>query len=41
MVVKRSLTLREECRLRILENRYLRRIFDPKQRKWGMEKDSK
>jgi hypothetical protein len=26
----RSLTLREECRLRIFENRVLRRIFGPK-----------
>ena len=25
-----SLTLREECRLRVLENRALRRIFGPK-----------
>jgi hypothetical protein len=25
-----SLTLREECRLRFLENRVLRRIFEPK-----------
>jgi hypothetical protein len=25
-----SLTLREECRLRVLENRVLRRIFGPK-----------
>ena len=25
-----SLTLREECRLRVLENRILRRIFGPK-----------
>ena len=26
----RSLTLREECRLRVFENRILRRIFGPK-----------
>jgi hypothetical protein len=26
----RSLTLREECRLRVFENRVLRRIFGPK-----------
>ena len=26
----RSLTLREECRLRVFENRILRRIFEPK-----------
>jgi len=25
-----SLTLREECRLRVLQNRALRRIFGPK-----------
>ena len=25
-----SLTLREECRLRVFENRILRRIFEPK-----------
>jgi hypothetical protein len=25
-----SLTLREKCRLRVLENRILRRIFEPK-----------
>ena len=25
-----SVTLREECRLRVFENRVLRRIFDPK-----------
>ena len=32
-----SLTLREECRLRVIENRILRRIFGPKRdenRKW-------
>jgi hypothetical protein len=33
-----SLTLREECRLRVFENRVLRRIFGPKRdevtRKW-------
>jgi hypothetical protein len=27
MIVKQSLTLREECRIRVLENRILRRIF--------------
>ena len=26
----RSLTLSEECRLRVFENRILRRIFEPK-----------
>jgi hypothetical protein len=30
-----SLTLREECRLRVFENRVLRRIFGPKT-EWGM-----
>ena len=25
-----SLTLREECRLRVFENRMLRRVFEPK-----------
>ena len=30
MVVKQSLTLREECRLRVFEKRILRRIFGPK-----------
>jgi hypothetical protein len=34
-----SLTLREECRLRVFENRVLRRIFGPKREKvtgeWG------
>ena len=31
MVVKnRSLTLREECRIRVFENKILRRIFGPK-----------
>jgi len=25
-----SLTLREECRLRVFENRVLRRVFEPK-----------
>jgi hypothetical protein len=29
-----SLTLREEYRLRVFENRVLRRIFVPKRRKW-------
>jgi hypothetical protein len=29
-----SLTLREEHRLRVFENRVLRRIFVPKRRKW-------
>jgi hypothetical protein len=29
-----SLTLREEHRLRVCENRVLRRIFEPKGRKW-------
>jgi len=28
-----SLTLREECRLRVFENRVLRRIFGPKRDK--------
>jgi hypothetical protein len=28
-----SVTLREECRLRVLENRVLRRIFEPKRDK--------
>jgi len=28
-----SLTLREECRLRVFENRVLRRIFGPKNHK--------
>jgi len=27
-----SLTLREECRLRVFENRVLRRVFGPKMR---------
>jgi hypothetical protein len=30
MGVKRLLTLREECRLRVFENRVLSRIFGPK-----------
>ena len=30
MGVKLSLTLREGCRLRVFENRVLRRIFGPK-----------
>jgi hypothetical protein len=30
MVVKVGHTLREECRLRVFENRVLRRIFGPK-----------
>ena len=29
MVVKHGLTLREECRLRVFDNRILRRTFDP------------
>jgi hypothetical protein len=29
-----SLTLRQEHRLRVFENRVLRRIFGPKRRKW-------
>ena len=34
-----SLTLREECRLRIFENRVLRRIFGPKRNEvMGVEK---
>jgi len=32
-----SLTLREECRLRVLENRVLRRIFGPKRDKLTVE----
>jgi hypothetical protein len=28
-----SLTLREECRLRVFENRFLRRVFGPKRDK--------
>ena len=35
----RYLTLREERRLRVFENRILRRIFGPKRdRKWGMDR---
>jgi hypothetical protein len=30
-----SLTLREECRLRVFENRILRRIFGPKRNENG------
>ena len=30
MVMKRSLSLKEECRLRVFESRILRRIFEPK-----------
>ena len=30
-----SLTLREECRLRVFENRVLRRIFGPKDKVTG------
>ena len=30
-----SVTLREECRLRVLENRILRRIFVPKRDDYG------
>jgi hypothetical protein len=34
-----SLTLREECRLRVFENRVLRRVFEPKRdevtKEWG------
>ena len=34
-----SLTLREECRLRVFENRVLRRVFGPKRDEVrGMEK---
>jgi hypothetical protein len=29
------LTLREECRLRVFENRVLRRIFEPWRDKWS------
>ena len=35
-----SLTLREECRLRIFENRILRRIFGPKSDEIGCEEGS-
>ena len=36
-----SLTLREEYRLRVFENRILRRIFGPKRDgKWGVKKAS-
>ena len=40
MVVKQtSLTIREESRLRVFENRILRQIFGPKRdKKWGVEK---
>ena len=35
-----SLTLREECRLGVFENRILRRIFGPKRdEKWGNGED--
>jgi hypothetical protein len=32
--------LREECRLRVFENRMLRKVFGPKkdEEDWGMEK---
>jgi len=33
-----SLTLREDCRLRVFENRVLRRIFGPKRDKVIVEK---
>jgi len=33
-----SLTLREDCRLRVFENRVLRRIFEPKRDKVIVEK---
>jgi hypothetical protein len=33
MTVKFCLTLREKCRLRVLENRLLRKIFGPKRDK--------
>jgi hypothetical protein len=37
-----SLTLREECRLRVFENRVLRRIFGPKRDKvTAVEKTTK
>jgi len=32
-----SLTVREECRLRVFENRVLRRIFGPKRDDRGVE----
>jgi hypothetical protein len=34
MGVKLGLTLRDEHRLRVFENRVLRRIFGPKRLKW-------
>ena len=34
-----SLTLREECRLRVFENRILRRIFGPKRDENGERKE--
>ena len=36
-----SLTLREECRLRVFENRILRRIFGPKRDENGSGEGSK
>ena len=35
-----SFTLREECRLRVFENRILRRIFGPKRDENGNEEGS-
>jgi hypothetical protein len=35
MVVKHTLTLKEGCRLRVFENRFLRRIFGPKRAENG------
>jgi hypothetical protein len=34
MGVKLTLSVREDHRLRVFENRVLRRIFGPKRRKW-------
>jgi hypothetical protein len=36
----RSLILREECNLRVLENRILRRIFSPRGMRMGSEEGS-
>ena len=35
MIVVKALTLREECRLRVFENRILRRMFGPKRNENG------